>query len=583
MTEPTPRYRWIMPALVDPSPELLGGARARGISRRLLDVLAARGHRDGDALAALFDDPLAGLHPPALLPGAPAFRERIRLARSRGERVLVLGDFDADGLTGLAILVRALRMQGLDAASYVPRRLEEGHGLSYAAVERARADGRSVIVTVDCGISSVEEVRAATDSGIDVLITDHHRIPAVLPPAAVIVDPHLPESRYPNTHLSGSGVAFKIAQLLAEGDPALMDRTLALADLAAVGSIADVVPLIGENRAIVRLGLARLAMAPCAGLAALLALAGVAPERLDTYTVGYTLAPRLNAVGRMGDADAAAALLLTDDPDEAARLAATLQAANVQRRELTATVLAEARLRAAEEAPGALLTMVVGDWPVGIIGLVAGRLADETGRPAVVVSSTSEPWRASARSAGGFDLAAALDACGDVFVRHGGHAAAAGCSLAAERYPEFRRRLLGLAASLPRPDARPGLSLDIVAGAETVDYVLLRELARLEGSGDAPPLVGISGLRVARIRPAKGGHLQLTLRKGREVIDGICFGRAEDLSGTLHEGQALDVVARLASRAFGGFESLQLEIRDVGPAGSLASAGSLAAAGTSAA
>ena len=576
MTELTSRYRWILPASVDPSPELLGGALSRGISRRLLSVLAARGHRDGDALAALFDDPVAGLHPPALLPGAPAFRERIRLARSRGERVLVFGDFDADGLTGLAILVRALRMQGLDAAPYVPRRLEEGHGLSMAAVERARAEGRSVIVTVDCGISSVLEVRGAAALGIDVLITDHHRLPAVLPPAAVVVDPHVPESEYPNTHLSGSGVAFKLAQLLAEGDPALMRGALALADLAAVGSIADVVPLVGENRAIVRLGLARLVTAPCAGLAALLTQAGVASERLDVDTVGYAIAPRLNAVGRMGDADAAAALLLTDRSDEAARLAATLDAANLQRRELTVTVLAEARLRAAGEPFEAPLTMVVGDWPVGIIGLVAGRLADETGRPAVVVSSSSEPWRASARSAGGFDLAAAFDACGDVFVRHGGHAAAAGCSLAAERYPEFRRRLLALAASLPPPDPRPGLRLDIVASAEAVDYVLLREMARLDGSADAPALVGISGLRLARVRQAKGGHLQVTLRKGREVIDGICFGRAEDLSGSLHEGQILDVVARLASRAFGGFESLQLEIRDVGPAGSLTPAATAA-------
>ena len=576
MPEPSPRYRWILPEAVDPSPELLDQAASRGVSRRLLAVLAGRGHRDGHSLAALFDEPLAGLHPPEWLPGAADFKARIGAARRRGESVMVFGDFDADGLTGLAILVRALRMQGLDVAPYVPRRLEEGHGLSLAAVARAKEEGRTVIVTVDCGISSVAEVRAAAEAGIDVLITDHHRIPAALPPAAVIVDPHLPDSIYPNPHLSGSGVAFKLAQLLAGDDPTLIQDTLALAGLAAVGSIADVVPLIGENRAIVRLGLARLVSMPSAGMAALLSQAGVAPERLDLETIGYTIAPRLNAVGRMGDADAAAALLLTDDAEEASRLAATLQSANLERRELTAAVLAEARLRAAEVPPDAPVIMVVGEWPVGIIGLVAGRLAEESGRPAVVVSSAAEPWRASARSAGGFDLAACFDAMGDVFIRHGGHAAAAGCSLAAERYPGFRDRLLALAATLPRPDPRPGLRLDIVAGAGSVDYVLLREMARLEGSSETPPLVGISGLRVARVRPARGGHLQLTLRKEREVIDGICFGRAEDLSATLHEGQALDVVARLASRAFAGFESLQLEIRDVGPAGLLARAGSAA-------
>ncbi len=489
---------------------------------------------------------------------------------------MVFGDFDADGLTGLAILVRALRMHGLDAAPYVPRRLEEGHGLSLTAVSRAKREGRTVIVTVDCGISSEAEVRAAADAGIDVLITDHHRIPAVLPPAAVIVDPHMPDSVYPNRHLSGSGVAFKLAQLLAGDDPELRQHALALAELAAVGSIADVVPLIGENRAIVRLGLARLASQPSPGLAALLAQAGVSPERLDLETIGYAIAPRLNAVGRMGDADAAAALLLTDDPEEAARLATTLQAANLERRELTASVLAEARLRAAEEPPDAPLILIVGEWPVGIIGLVAGRLAEESGRPAVVVSSSSAPWRASARSAGGFDLAAVLDVISDVFIQHGGHAAAAGFSLAPERYPEFQRRILALAATLPSPDPRPGLRLDLVARAESVDYVLLREMARLDGSGETPPLVGISGLRVARVRTAKGGHLQLTMRKEREVIDGICFGRAEDLGSALHEGQHLDIVARLASRVFAGFESMQLEIRDVGPPGSLAPAGSAA-------
>lgn len=576
MPEPSPRYRWILPEAVEPSPELLGLAESRGISRRLLGVLAGRGHRDGPSLTALFDDPLIGLHPPQLLPGASAFEQRIQAARRRGERVMVLGDFDADGLTGLAILVRTLRMHGLDAAPYVPRRLEEGHGLSMAAVSRAKREGRTVIVTVDCGISSLAEVRAAAEAGIDVLITDHHRIPAVLPPAAVIVDPHMPDSVYPNKHLSGSGVAFKLAQLLAGDDPALRQHALALAELAAVGSIADVVPLIGENRAIVRLGLARLTSRPSPGLAALLAQAGVVLDRVDLETIGYAIAPRLNAVGRMGDADAAAALLLTDDHEEAALLAATLQAANLERRELTASVLAEARLRAAQEPPDAPLIVVVGEWPVGIIGLVAGRLAEESGRPAVVVSSAAAPWRASARSAGGFDLSAALDAISDVFIQHGGHAAAAGFSLAPGRYLEFQRRILALGATLPSPDPRPGLRLDIVARAESVDYVLLREMARLDGSGEAPPLVGISGLRVARVRPAKGGHLQLTLRKEREVIDGICFGRAEDLEGRLQEGQHLDIVARLASRVFAGFESLQLEIRDVGPAGSLTPLGSAA-------
>ncbi len=577
MAQPTPRYRWVLPEPADLTPEFRDAGRARGLSDRVLALIAARGHRDGDALASLFDPPESGLHDPRLLPGAAAFAARIEHAGARGERVLVVGDFDADGLTGLAIMVRTLRALGIDASPYVPSRQDEGHGLSLAAVDRARREGRAVIVTVDCGIASVAEVEAAIRSGIDVLISDHHRIPAVLPRALSIVDPHLAGSRYPHPDLAGSGVAFKLAQLLLADQPTGHDTALALADLAAIGSVADLVPVVGENRAIVRLGLERLRAGPRPSLAALLRHAGMPAERVDPEAIAFSLAPRLNALGRVGHAAAAASLLLTDDADEAERLAAELEAANLVRRELTASAVAEAEGRLAD-APEAPITILAGDWPVGVIGLVAGRLAERTGRPAVVFSRSSEPWRGSGRSAAGFDLAAAFAACGDLFERHGGHPAAAGCSLRSDRYAELRERLLLAATGLPDPDPRPALRIDLLAGADDVDHVLFRELAALDRSGEPPPLLGISGLRVARIRAAAGGHLQLVLRKGKEVLDGICFGRSEDLVGVIAEGQELDLVARLTSRSFGGFETLQLEVRDVAPAGHLA--GASAATGT---
>ncbi len=576
MPGPSPRYRWILPDGGDLPPELAASGRERGLASRLLSILVARGHRDPASLAALFDDPIASLHDPALLPGADAFLARLRRARAADERVLVFGDFDADGLTGLAILVRALRSLGLDVAPYVPNRLDEGHGLSLAAVERARSEGRTLIVTVDTGTSSVSEVAAAGDAGIDVLITDHHRPPPRLPDAVAIVNPHLDGSSYPNRDLAGSGVAFKLAQLVLRDRPGGVAAALDMADLAAVGSLADVVPVVGENRAIVRLGLARLRTAPRPAFAALLREAGIAPERLDRDSIGFAIAPRLNAMSRMGDAAAAAALLLTDDAAEADTLAAELQSANLARRELTVTALAEARVLAAAEADAPAI-VVLGDWPVGIIGLVAGRLADDGARPAVVVTRAADPWRGSARSPAGFDLAGAFAMCGDLFERHGGHAAAAGCSMRAEDYPAFRERFLSLAAGLPPADTRPALSIDLVVTADAVDYAFLRELAPLEGSGDPPPLIAISGLVLSRVRPASGGHLQLTFRRGREVLDGIAFGRAENLAGQLHEDQALDIVARLASRTFGGFESLQLEVKDVAAAGGLGATGRLAA------
>lgn len=572
----TPRYRWLLPVPGHVTPGFREAGQARGLSDRMLAVVSARGHRDVEALASLFDPPEEALHDPRLLPGADAFAARIERARIKGERVLAFGDFDADGLTGLAIIVRALRELGIDTSPYVPNRQDEGHGLSMAAVDRARREGRTVIVTVDCGISSVAEVEAAVAWGIDVLISDHHAIPPVLPPAMAIVDPHLAGSRYPHPHLAGSGVAFKLAQLLLAQGPAGDDGALALADLAAIGSVADLVPVAGENRAIVRLGLERLRASPRPGVAALLRHAGIAPERTDVEAISFALAPRLNAMGRIGDAAAAANLLLTDDAEEAERLAAELQKANVVRRDLTARAVAEAEERLAQ-APDAPITMLVGDWPVGVIGLVAGRIAERTGRPTVIFSRSGEPWRGSARSAGGFDLGSAFLACGDLLERHGGHPAAAGCSVRPEKYVALRERLITLATDLPDPDPLPALRLDLVVDGDAVDHVLFRESAVLDRSGDPPPLMGISGLRVARMREASGGHYQLVLRKGREVLDGISFGRSADLAGLITEGQELDLVARLTSRSFGGFESLQLEIRDVAPAGHLAAASSISA------
>ena len=565
-----PRYDWVVPEPAPFTPDALALAGERGVSSRLLRALSRRGLTTAGDMRAVLDPPEVALNDPLLLPDADAFVERVRRAVAGGERVQVLGDFDADGLTGLAIMVLALRRLGLDVAPYVPSRLDEGHGLSLQAVRLAEEEGRRLIVTVDCGTTSVAEVAAAREAGLDVLITDHHAIPPVLPAAVALVNAHLPGSRYPDPQLSGAGVAFKLAQAVLADQPGGPEAALELADLAAVGSVADLVPLTGENRAIVRLGLRKLAQCPRPGLAALLSAGGVGADRVDVDAISFTIAPRINAVGRVGDAMVAAQLLLADDPEEAAGLARLLEDANSRRREILAVALAEARMEADLE-PDVALTIVRGPWPAGVIGLVAGRLAEEKGRPAVVFSSALEPWRGSARSAGGFDLAAAFGACGDLFDRFGGHPAAAGCHMPAENYAAFRERIRGLASAGSRTPARPSLRLDLVLRANSVDYVLLRELRPLDDGAGAPPLVGIAGLVAGRVRAVTGGHTQMTLRKGNEVIDAISFGRA-DLADSVVEGATVDVVARLRSRSFGGYESLQLELRDVGPAGWLAAA-----------
>ena len=558
-------------------PAFAAAGRDHGLSLRLMELLARRSV-DAAELATFFAPPHASLCDQALLPDARTFLLRIGMARAAGERVMVFGDFDADGLTGLAILARALRLLGVEVEPYVPRRLEEGHGLSLAALDAAEVAGIRLIVTVDCGTSSHDEIVEAAHRGIDVIVTDHHRVPATLPPALAVVNPMRTDSQYPHRRLAGSGVAFKLAQLLLADVPGGPEAALGLADLATIGTVADVAAVLGENRAIARLGLERIRTSPRAGIAALLERASIAPSGTTLETVSFALAPRINAAGRVGEAADAAALLLTDDVDEARALAGRLDDANVARRQMTRDVVGDVESAIGAIATDAGAVLVRGAWPVGIVGLVASRLTERTGRPAVVGAEVGDVIRGSCRSVPGFDLADALRACADLFTRYGGHAGAAGFELPADRWPAFVERFGALAAAAMPADPRPELRLDLALPALEVDYALLRELAQLAptGPGNPDPLLAIFGLTVTRVRAASGGHTQLTLKRRLDVLDGIAFDRA-DLATSLREGDRLDVVARVMTRAFGGYESLQLDVRDVAPAGWHARAAEVAA------
>jgi single-stranded-DNA-specific exonuclease len=589
-------YRWRAPVPVSIDGALRALAAERGVSERLVTILAARGVGDADALAAFLAPAEEGLHDPRLLPDAEAALRRVAQARARHERILVYGDFDADGLTGLSILVLALRHLGLDVEPYVPERLGDGHGLSTRAIERAVAEGRSLIVTADCGTSSGPEIELASGRGVDVLVTDHHHAPTWPLAAVAVVNPARADSLYPERQLTGAGVAWKVAALLigeldeqpwpAPGRP-LPEFIQGLTDLALIGTVADVAPILGENRSIARLGLERLRNAPRPGLAALLERAGVALDRVDLESIGFVVAPRLNAAGRVGEAARAARLLLAGDRAEADALAAEIEKANLDRRDMTRVALAEARrglgldpgpdatadLRGAPAAPRDLPAALLlrGEWSVGIIGLIAGRLAEDLDRPAVV-ATLADPeagiLRASCRSPGGCNLAEVLIACQDLLIRHGGHAAAAGFDIAAERWPEFQARFLELASRDARPAGPPELAVDLVLPADSVDYGFVREVGLLEptGVGNPAPTIAITGLRVVRVRPAKGGHTQLVLGRSRDVLDAVAFRRS-DLPAVLHEGDRIDVAARASSRRFGGYESIQLEVLDVAAEG----------------
>lgn len=562
-----PRFRWVFPDPIDLSPELAGAGDRRGLAGRMTELLARRGVTGRPDLDAWFAPPVDGLHDPRLLPDADRLLGRLRAARDAGERVMVFGDFDADGLDGLAILTLALRRFGITVEPYVPSRLDEGHGLSVAAIDAAERTGSSVIVTVDCGTSSAAEIAVATARGIDVVVTDHHRVPPTLPPALAVVNPHRADSTYPDDRLAGSGVAFKVAQLLLADEPGGPAFALGLADLATIGTVADVAPIVGENRAIARLGLEILRGTPRPGIAALLERARVASADVDLDTIAFALAPRLNAAGRVGEALEAARLLLAEDAVAAATHAEALERANQTRRDLMTSAVAEARALV-EQDPDRPASIVRGPWSVGIVGLVAARLAEDRSRPAIVGSEIGDTIRASCRSDGSVDLGAALESCADLFTRHGGHAGAAGFELPADRWPAFIERFEAIAARAVPPDPRPTLRIDMAMPARGVDYVLHRDLASLApfGPGNPEPLVAVLGLTVTRVRIAGTDHTSLTLRRDRDVLDGIAFGRA-DIASLVAEGDRIDVVARVTSRRFGGFESLQLDIRDAARSG----------------
>ena len=575
-----PRYRWLFP---DPRPldgPQVAAARDRGLSDRIAGILATRGVSGTADLDSFFGPPSAGLHDPRLLPDADRVVDRIRRARAAGDGILVFGDFDADGITGLAVLVRALRTLGLDAAPYVPSRVAEGHGLSARAVERAVAEGRPLIVTVDCGSSSPDEVELARAAGVDVIVTDHHHVPDRAPRSLALVNPHRPDAVYPDHRLAGTGVALAVARLLLGELGGDADAALELADLATIGTVSDVAPIVGENRAIARLGLEILRHRPRPGLAALLTRAGVRPETLDLETVAFQIAPRLNAAGRVGNTDDAVRLLVTDDLDEAAVAADALEGANRLRRELLRGSLEDARAALNADPTAAMrpAILVHGPWPPGIVGLIASRLAEERRRPAVVAAELDGVLRASCRSAGAVDLASALEECSDLLIRHGGHRAAAGFEIEPDRWDAFVSRFSAIAADAAPDDPRPELALDLAMPSAQLGYHLVAELATLDptGPGNPPPVVGVLGMTVTRVRAATGGHTQLTLRRDRDVVDAIAFGR-DDLATAIHEGDRLDVAARVAVRRFGGYDSLQLEVRDVAPSGSHPDAAALLA------
>ena len=528
-----------------------------GCTPLLAAVLAARGIVTAEQARAFLEEGPFEPEDPFLLPDMAAAAERIGLAAERDETVAVYGDYDVDGITATCLLTEYLRAAGLKTEYYIPDRLEEGYGVNRTAIDRLKARGVTLIITVDCGITAVEETAYAGSLGVDMIVTDHHECQAELPAAVAVVDPKRPDRTCPSQDLAGVGVAFKLVCALSGDGPAMLRR---YADLVAVGTIADVMPLLGENRRIVGLGLQKLRRAPRPGLAALMEAAGVERERLGAGSVGFTLAPRINAAGRLGQVDRAAELVLEHDPARATALAAALCDMNRRRQQLEADIWDEVADMLAGQTVTAPIVLAREGWHQGVIGIVASRLSEAYQVPTVMISLEGDRGKGSCRSWGGFNLFDALAACGEHLESFGGHALAAGLNLRRENIAPFREAMKAYYLThLPTGEAAVTPDLTVWS-ASLLTMECVQSLGRLEpyGSGNPRPVLTMTDAVLADMTPIGGGrHMRLVLEKFGQRYDCVWFScRAEDLSAA--PGDRVDALFYPQISEFRGRRSVQL-------------------------
>ena len=531
-----------------------------GVSHVLAQVLVRRGL--GDASAAQAFLAAADAHPLDAFGGLEAGASVILGHVARGSRITVHGDYDVDGVTSTAILVRALRTLGADVDWYLPSRIDDGYGLAAATVERLAARGTDLLVTVDCAITAVEEVAAARAAGLDVVVTDHHspRADGALPDAP-IVHPRL--GGHPCPDLCAAGVAYKLAQALLVGageDPRNADEDL---DLVALATVADVVPLVGENRRLVRDGLQALAKTRKPGLRALMEIARVDPSAIDAGAIGFRLAPRINAAGRLHRADAGLELLLTEDPARARAIAAELDAVNAERRDVETRILFAAEAQVAEHGPAAAYVLASEGWHPGVIGIVAARIAERHHRPAVLIALDGTEGTGSGRSIPAFDLLAGLTASSRHLNRHGGHRAAAGFTIARDAVDAFRESFCAHAADVLTPDDLvPQVRIDAIVGGDVLTLALAEELERLApfGHGNPPVSLLVPAAHLADPRAmGEGRHVAFTLHAGGARSRCVQFGAGHRLPAAPDE--PVEAAVRLEANRWNGSVEPRLVLR----------------------
>ena len=527
-------------------------------------ILAARGIGDPAAAHAYLDCG-APLSDPFAITDMALAAGRVGLAMTRGEKIAVFGDYDVDGITATCLLTDFLRRHGADCVSYIPGRLEEGYGLNPIAIRQLCGEGVRLIVTVDCGITALDEARLCRELGMDLVITDHHECKNTLPEAVAVVDPHRPDDASPNKELSGVGVAFKLACALS-GSP---EEVLAdYADMVCLGTVADVMLLQGENRALVAKGLSVLRHTRRPGIAALMKECGCVPESVTASTIGFMLAPRINAAGRMGQIDLAVELFLTDDPGRAAVLAKGLCELNHQRQAVESDIYRQAvAMLPPDKAPEAIV-LASEQWHQGVVGIVASRMAEEYCCPAFLICLDGDHGKASSRSFGGFNLFASLSALSPLLESYGGHELAAGFTISRQNIDRFRAEVCRLASEFYHGETpRTSIDIDCAITPELFTIHEVESLSVLEpcGNGCPKPVLMMAQLRIDRIIPVGGGrHMRLQLRRGNWTVGAIYFSATPE-SASVAVGDLVDVAFVPQISEFRGAHSLQMNVLDIRP------------------
>ena len=527
-------------------------------------ILASRGIETPQQAAAYLDCN-APMPDPFLMTDMDKAAGRVGLAMARGEKIAVFGDYDVDGITSTCLLTDFLRRHGADCVSYIPGRLEEGYGLNPIAIHQLHGEGVKLIITVDCGITAIAEAELCRELGIDLVITDHHECKDTLPYAAAVVDPHRPDGGYPHKNLSGVGVAFKLAAALCGSQEEVLEE---YADMVCLGTVADVMLLQGENRVFVSRGLESLKNTKRPGIAALIAECGCLRDNVSASSIGFMLAPRINAAGRMGQIELAIELFLTDDPQRAEEVAKALCELNRQRQAVESDIYQTAiSMLPTGQTPEAIV-LADETWHQGVVGIVASRIAEEYACPTFLICLDGEHGKASSRSHGGFNLFASLTALSPLLESYGGHELAAGFTITRSNIPEFRRQVCALAADLYRDDApRTSLDIDCCIPAELLTVKGIDSLNVLEpcGSGCPKPVLMMKNMTIDRISMVGSGrHMRLRLRSGRFGLNAIYFS-ANPETASIALGDVVDVAFIPQINEFRGERSVQMNVLDIRP------------------